>query len=345
MTMPPRTEQKWWEVFPWQTPKGEGFRMPPMPWSQPPEQRPQLPTYGGELGFPDLSNSQYLDKLWVYLMRELDAGRIQLGGEEDMGGDSVYGMYNEASDRVTWEGVNPSLPLFPEIIRTVATPEWQAEQKKEYEESVKAWEQDMKKWTHQQALMETKAGMQRLGLQTPPGGQRWAAGGPAPTIPERPTEQWTPEAQRWAGQLGTEGEDFISRFYRRHGLQPIPEGTRTSFAEMTPMQRGADIMGGRRQGQDPMDLAFRPIYGRDYFDARGYQQALSEFEGMKRVGAERGGIPGAMPPPSPFAIATPGSIEEAGAIRRAQRKGERGEKPKQPVLKTPEGLPEFVPDL
>lgn len=154
------------------------------------------------------------------------------------------------------------------------------------------------------------------------------------------------QERRMAAEEFGGARDWISRWkFERGGAQAAERKKRTRFADMTSLQRGADIMGGRRQGQKPIDLAFRPIYGRDYTTAQEYAEVKQRFDKLRQ--ATEQAVTGGRELDIPYPIVTPGSVEEAGAIRRELRKSDRGKRqPKRPTTPpTPEWLPEFVPGL
>ncbi len=153
------------------------------------------------------------------------------------------------------------------------------------------------------------------------------------------------QERQWQAGLQASPRNWIERWYAGQTPRAAEGGQRTRFADMTSIQRGADIMGGRRQGQQPIDLAFRPIYGRDYTTAQEYAEVKQRFDKLRQ--ATEQAVTGGRELDIPYPIVTPGSVEEAGAIRRELRKSDRGKRqPKRPTApNAPEWLLEFAPWL
>jgi len=74
-----------------------------------------------DLGYPEMSVSQYGNRLLEYLAMLKEAGLIK--------GNMADEIYTTAIRQVTLEGVNPRLPLYENIITYSMTPEWQREAK------------------------------------------------------------------------------------------------------------------------------------------------------------------------------------------------------------------------
>ena len=89
-------DNKWWEVFPWQTPEGEGFKAP---WTK--REEPFVSGIGGEQG-------TYLDRLASYLGAQVAAGKLT---EEQA---DYY--YSTAEDSVSSGYFGEALPFFSDTM-------------------------------------------------------------------------------------------------------------------------------------------------------------------------------------------------------------------------------------